>query len=66
MLEPKVRLLIGWFPFKTEAYARAKNTSTSKYGKVSEVVKAHVQVMMALPIVMTVILYAFTNYMKNC
>ena len=51
MLEPKVRLLIGWFPFKTEAFARAKNTSTSKYGKVSEVVKAHVQVMMALPTV---------------
>ena len=51
MLEPKVRLLIGWFPFKTEAYARAKNILMSKYGKVSEIVNAHIQAMMALPTV---------------
>ena len=51
MLEPKVRLLVDGLPFNTEGYTRAKNILTSRYGKVSEVVNAHVQAIMVLPIV---------------
>ena len=43
MLEPKVRLIVVGLPLNTEGYTRAKNILTSTYGKVSEVVNAHVQ-----------------------
>ena len=66
MLEPKVRLLVDGLPFNTEGYPRAKNILMSRYDKMSKVVKAHVETIMALPIVHGSNLYAFTNSMKNC
>ena len=51
MLQPKVRSLVDGLPFDTEGYIQAKNILMSKYCKVKEVVNAHVQVIMTLPIV---------------
>ena len=51
MLEPKVRLLVDGLPFNTEGYTKKKNILTSRYGNVSEAVNAHVQAIMALPII---------------
>ena len=38
-------------PFNKESHTQAKNILSSRYGKVSEVVNAHVQATMVLPIV---------------
>ena len=51
MLEPKVHLLLVALSFNTERYTRVKNIITSKYDKVSEVVKARVQAIIVLPII---------------
>ena len=49
LLNPKVRVLIDGLPFTTEGYERAKNILSTKYGKLSEVVNAHIQQVMNLP-----------------
>ena len=51
MLQLKIRSLVDGLPLDTEGYIQAKNILMSKYCKVSEVVNAHVQVIMTLPIV---------------
>ena len=51
MLHPNVRSSIGSLPLSNEGYERAKNTLKSKYGKSSEVINAHVQEIMGLPVV---------------
>ena len=38
-------------PFSNECYERAKNILKSKYGKSSEVINAHIQEIMGLPVV---------------
>ena len=48
-LGPKVRPIIESLPFTTEGYTRAKMILTTKYGKTSEIVNAHVTALMALP-----------------
>ena len=50
-LAPKIRLLVDVLPFTSEGYARAKSTLTSKYGKPSEVVVAHIQCISSLPVI---------------
>ena len=42
LVSPKVRLHIDGLPFSTEGYTRAKSILQSKYGKVSEIINAHV------------------------
>ena len=51
MLQLKIHSLVDGLPLDTEGYIQAKNILMSKYCKVSEVVNAHVQVIMTLPIV---------------
>ena len=51
MLHPNVRSCIDSLPFSSEGYERAKNILKSKYGKSSEVINAHVQEIMGLPVV---------------
>ena len=51
MLDLKVPFLVDGLVLNTEAYTRAKNILMSRYGKVSEVVNAHVQAIITLPIV---------------
>ena len=51
MLEPKVHLLVEGLPFNTDGYTSVKNILTSRYGKIIEVVNAHVQATMTFPIV---------------
>ena len=46
MLDPNVRSSIS-----SEGYEPAKNILKSKYGKSSEVINAHVQEIMGLPVV---------------
>ena len=51
MLDLKVPFLGDGLVLNTGGYTRAKNILTSRYGKVSEVVNAHVQAIITLPIV---------------
>ena len=51
MLEPKIHLLVEGLPFNTDGYTSVKNILTSRYGKIIEVVKDHVQATMTFPIV---------------
>ena len=50
MLIPSVRIFIDGLPFTTEGFQRAKNIFKSKYGKNSEIVTAHIQQIMQLPV----------------
>ena len=51
LLEEKTRSQIDGLPFSTEGYARAKIILQNKYGRVSEIVNAHVQKIMNLQII---------------
>lgn len=51
LLEPHVCEAIDGLPFTTEGYKRAKNILKSNYGKTSEIVRAYVDNINALPIV---------------
>lgn len=51
LLVPKVRAVIDGLPFSSEGYTRAKNILMTKYGKPSEVANAHIQCIMALPVI---------------
>ena len=51
LLLPRVRLLIDGLPFTSEGYERAKNILRTKYGQMSEVVNAHVQKIINLPVI---------------
>ena len=51
LLEPKGRTTIEGFPFTTKGYKRAKNTLTTKYGKESKIVNAHLTNTMSLPVI---------------
>ena len=48
-MDPKVRTSIDALPFSSEGYLRAKNILTTKYGKESEIINAHVSNIMSLP-----------------
>ena len=49
MLIPRVRILIDGLPLNEIGYGRAKDILMQKYGKVSEVVNAHIQEIIAFP-----------------
>ena len=51
LLEPKVRVDIDGLPFSIEGYERAKNILKSEYGKSSEIINAHIQNIMDLPVI---------------
>ena len=51
LLVPKVRAVIDGLPFNSVGYTRAKNILMTKYGKPSEVANAHIQCIMALPVI---------------
>ena len=51
LLVPKERLLIDGVLFTSEGYARAKSILTSRYGKPSEVVAAHIHCITSLPVI---------------
>ena len=51
LLVPGVRLLVDGLPFTSEGYERAKGILKSKFGKTSEIINAHVQQIMSLPII---------------
>ena len=50
-IEPKVCIAIDNLQHTTEGYERAKTILKSKYGKPSEVINAHVQSIIALPVI---------------
>ena len=43
--------MLTGMPFNKESHTQGKNILSSRYGKVSEVVNAHIQATMSLPIV---------------
>lgn len=45
LVDPKVRSMIDALPSNSEGYLRAKNILTTKYGKESEIINAHVNIM---------------------
>ena len=45
LVDPKVRSMIDALPFNSEGHLRAKNILTTKYGKESEIINAHVSIM---------------------
>ena len=49
MVDGKVRALVDGLPFTIEGYERAKNILKTTYGKVSEIVNAHIINIMELP-----------------
>ena len=51
LLAPKARVLIDGLPFTTEGYERAKVILKSKFGKPSEVAKAHIENVISLPVI---------------
>lgn len=51
LVDPKVRSSIDALPFNSEGYLRAKNILTTKYGKESEIINAHVTNIMSLPVI---------------
>ena len=51
LVDPKVRSMIDALPFNSEGYLRAKNFLTTKYGKESEIINAHVTNIMSLPVI---------------
>ena len=65
-LEPKVRPLIENLPHTAEGYERAKSILKSKFGKPNEVINAHVQTIMNLPILKELTPIKFMSFMQNC
>ena len=51
LLEPKVRAEIEGLPFNSEGYERAKNILKSEYGRTSEIINAHIQEILNLPVI---------------
>ena len=51
LLSPKVKAAVEALPFTSEGYNRAKSILLSIYGKESEVTKAYVKEIMALPVI---------------
>ena len=51
LLEPKVRADIDGLPLTIEGYERAKNILKEEYGKISEIINAHVNNILELPTV---------------
>ena len=51
LLVPRVRSAVDGLPYNTEGYERAKTILIAKYRKPSEVTKAHIQSIIALPTV---------------
>lgn len=51
LLGPKVKTAVEALPFTAEGYNRAKSILLSNYGKESEVTKAYVKEIMALPVI---------------
>ena len=51
LLVLRVRAVIDGLPFNTEGYTRAKNILMTKYAKPREVANAHIQCIMALPVI---------------
>ena len=51
LVDPKVRSMIDALPFNSEGHLRAKNILTTKYGKESEIINAHVNNIMSLPVI---------------
>ena len=51
LLVPRVRAVIDGWPFNNEEYTRAKNILKTKFGRSSEVANAHIQSIMALPVI---------------
>lgn len=51
LLESNVCESIDGLPFTSESYQRAKNILTSNYGKISEIVKAYIDNLNALPVI---------------
>ena len=49
LVKKKVRVSIDGLPFNSEGYERAKNILKSRHGKISEIVNAYVQAILALP-----------------
>ncbi len=49
LLDSKVRFVIDGLPFKSEGYEGAKSILQTKFGKMSEIVTAHVKGIMDLP-----------------
>ena len=49
LLAPKARVLIDGLPFVREGYKRPKVVLKSKFGKPSEVAKAHIENVISLP-----------------
>ena len=49
LLSQNVRLLVDGLPFNAEGYERAKVILRSKFGKTSEIVNAHIKIIMDLP-----------------
>jgi hypothetical protein len=50
MLEPSIRTEVDGLPFTIEGYERAKTILSSEYGRPSEIVNAHTQNIMNLPV----------------
>ena len=51
LVEPRVRKGIDGLPFTTEGYERAKSILKSNYGKMSEIVNAYIENILALPFI---------------
>ena len=51
LLVLRVRAVIDGLPFNTEGYTRAKSILMTKYAKPREVANAHIQCIMALPVI---------------
>lgn len=58
LVDAKVRSTIDALPFSSEGYLRAKNILTTKYGKESEIINAHVTNIMSLPVIQGAVLRA--------
>ena len=51
LLGPKVKTSVEALPFTSEGYKRAKSILLSNYGKESEIMKAYIKEIMALPVI---------------
>ena len=51
LVEPRVRKGIDGLPFTTEGYKRAKTILNTNYGKMSEIVNAYIENILALPFI---------------
>ena len=51
LLGPKVKTSVEALPFTSEGYNRAKSILLSNYGKESEIMKAYIKEIMALPVI---------------